>query len=199
MRKVHAEVFSPSDCWWGRVIDHLGGKLLVNHSISGSTVCHLPIYEIPSYGCSEARCASLGEGGISPDVVMVFIGTNDWGRGLKPTPILKADSENTAVFSVAYSKMLDNIKNNYPESEIWCFTLCKSDFGKKEGIDFTFEYGGHHISEYCDVIKSCADEKGCRLVDLYSAVDLYETIDGFHPNSSGMKQIADAAIKIISK
>lgn len=27
------------DTWWGRVIEALGGRLLINNSFSGSTVC----------------------------------------------------------------------------------------------------------------------------------------------------------------
>ena len=38
-RKFESGVLRPSDTWWGMVIEHFGGRLLVNHSVSGSMVC----------------------------------------------------------------------------------------------------------------------------------------------------------------
>ena len=36
--KLKSGVLTPSDTWWGIVIERLDGELLVNNSISGSTV-----------------------------------------------------------------------------------------------------------------------------------------------------------------
>ena len=33
--KLTLGVLTPKDTWWGQVIDHLGGKLLINNSFSG--------------------------------------------------------------------------------------------------------------------------------------------------------------------
>ena len=39
----HAQIFSPGDTWWGRLIEAIpGGRLLVNYSWSGSRVTKLP-------------------------------------------------------------------------------------------------------------------------------------------------------------
>ena len=55
--------------------------------------------------------------------------------------------------------------------------------------------GGWHISEYCDIIRTCALENKCRVIDLYNTAEPYDTIDGFHPNAIGMKIIAEAVLK----
>lgn len=199
--KLASGVILPSDTWWGQVIAQLGGKLLVNNSISGSTVCWHPLYEFPSYACSNERTSSLDANGISPDVIMVYIGTNDWGRGtaISYDERYVSVKEKTALFSWAYEVMLEKLKRNYPSAEIWCFTLSTSRCSKKESFVFPYRYSGRHIEEYCNAIRTCTKKYGCRLIDLYQQQVMYDTIDGFHPNAEGMKELSDAVIEEVQK
>ena len=195
--KLASGVLTPLDTWWGRVIERLGGKLLRNNSISGSTVCWHPSYEIPSYGCSEERTSSLGEEGLHPDVIMVFLGINDWGAGLPVRSYNPLQSEAPATFLCAYQKMLQKLKRNYPNAEIWCLTLPVS---RCEGMEaFPYYYGGRHIAEYCDAIQEAAKEYGCRVIDLYTGKEPHDTIDGFHPNAKGMAILADGVLSALDK
>jgi hypothetical protein len=59
LRMRKAGLHGVEDTWWGQVIARLGGKLLVNNSISGSTVCRRPTHTIPSYACSDERTSAL--------------------------------------------------------------------------------------------------------------------------------------------
>ncbi|MBQ3489083.1 MAG: hypothetical protein IJA86_00650 [Clostridia bacterium] len=95
-----ANVFSVADTWWGKVIEELGGFLLVNNSYSGSLVCKHPACEIESYGCSDTRTGALGTSDIAPDVVMILMGLNDFGAGMPIRP-----AENKKVGN-AHSKLL---------------------------------------------------------------------------------------------
>lgn len=190
-KKLLSGVLTPADTWWGQVVDALGGRLLVNNSFSGSTVCKLPAYEIESYGCSDERTGRLRSDAVTPDVIMVYIGTNDWGHGLAPTPNGWHTGPLT-VFSEAYRTMLEKLQINYPEAEIWCFTLAVSKF--PEGT-FPYRYRGYHMEEYCNVIRTLAAQYGCRLIDLYHNAEPYETIDDFHPSARGMQTLATAVIK----
>lgn len=185
-----ANIYAPQDTWWGKVIDVLGGELLVNNSWSGSMVCKHRLCEIPSFGASDERTSSLGKDGLVPDVVMVYLGTNDWGAGMKVNPDAE-DENNLAVFRIAYRTMLEKIKRNYPNAEIWCFTLGVSKCTNNSAFAFPFCYGGNHIEKYCNVIRDCANDNYCRLVDLYHAtlVEPFDSIDGFHPNAEGMKTL----------
>ena len=194
--KLASGVITPAYTWWGHVIKELGGKLLVNNSISGSTVCWNPIYEYPSYGCSDERTSSLGRNEVSPDVIMVYIGTNDWGRGtaIKYDERYVSVKEKNSLFFSAYDAMLEKLRKNYPSAEIWCFTLSTSRCSAKESFSFPYRYSGRHIEEYCDAIRACAQNRGCRVVDLYALRIFYDTIDGFHPNAEGMKQISTAVL-----
>lgn len=194
-RKLISNVLTLSDTWWGQVVERLGAKLLVNNSISGSTVTWHPSYEIQSYGCSDERTNALSKDGILPDAIIVYLGTNDWGAGVQIHQKNNKDKDELLFFSNAYRHMLEKIRVNYPKSEIWCVTLAVSCFSKIKDFDFPFYSGGRHISEYCNIIRDCATKHNCRIIDLFNTAEPYDTIDGFHPNSAGMKTIADAVLK----
>lgn len=196
LRKLASSVLTPIDTWWGQVIERLGGELLINNSFSGSTVCRHPLYEIESYACSDERTFSLHRSEELPDVIMVYMGTNDWGCGFRVLCDERYDpiAEESTCFLPAYRQMLEKLKSNYPKAEIWCFTLPVSKCSTKPNFEFPYYYAGHHISEYCEAIRSCSAEYSCRLIDLYSECELYDTLDGFHPNASGMETIANAVI-----
>ncbi|MBR2321665.1 MAG: hypothetical protein IKA57_05965 [Clostridia bacterium] len=194
--KMRSGIFALADTWWGQVIERLNGRFLRNNSISGSTVCWHPAYEVPSYGCSDERTAALDKEGISPDVIMVFLGTNDWGAGIavKCANATKGEENNLAIFTNAYRKMLEKLKKNYPNAEIWCFTLPISCCSAMSNFEFPYYYGGRHIAEYCEAIEESAKAYGCCLIDLYRYGTSHDTMDGFHPNVNGMKTLADGVI-----
>lgn len=192
--KLEADVIVPLDTWWGQVIDRLGGTLLVNNAFSGSSVAKHPQYEIPSYGCSDERTRALDCDGISPDVIMVFMGCNDFGREMPPLPS-PGREQDPGVFSVAYERMLTSLQKNYPDAELWCFTLPVSTWSQEPDFVFHRVRGGHHIEEYCRVIRACAEQVGARVIELYSEAPLYDTIDGLHPNRDGMKAVADRVLE----
>ena len=194
MRKIEAEVYDPEDTWWGQVIERLGGKLLVNNSFSGSAVCKHPDCTYPSFGCSEERTSALCQSDTKPDVIMIFMGTNDRGLGFPPTPESEWQQRDLAVFSVAYSTMLERVEKNYPGAELWCFTLPVSIRSNKPDFVFPYSYGKWHIDDYCEVIRACAAARGCRVIDLYRADIPHDTVDGLHPNAEGMKTLADAVL-----
>lgn len=196
-RKFEAEVFSPEDTWWGQVIDRLGGRLLVNDSFSGSMVARHASCIIPSYGCSDERTSALHEGERKPDVILIFMGYNDFGCPMKPLPESEDERGDCSVFSVAYRAMLGKLRGNYPDAELWCFTLPISTQSSDADFIFPYRLAGIHLDEYCAVIRSCAAELGCRLIDLYRCRTPYDTIDKFHPNADGMKTLADAVLSML--
>ena len=111
-------------------------EVLVNNSFSGSMVRKSRFCEIPSYGCSDERTSGLGRDGEIPDVIMIFMGINDWGSGADPKP--GCESDDISVFSVAYRKMLEKLQKNYPGTELWCFTLPVSTQKNKANFSSKF-------------------------------------------------------------
>ena len=174
----------PEDTWWGQVIDALGGQLLVNESYSGSLVCRHPLCEIESYGCSDARTGALGTAKQAPDVIIVLMGLNDCGHAM---PLTTADAPaSLGVFSHAYALMLQKLKANYPDTEIWCLTLPRSVSRREDG----------RLARYSAVIRRVAADARCRLVDLDSPDACYQAPDGLHPNAEGMKIIAGRVLGV---
>lgn len=191
-RKLASGVITFGDTWWGQVIDALGGELLVNNSISGSHVCG------KAGACGDVRTSALGTEDLTPDVIMVYMGTNDWGGGVNIAP--EGDGKaDESTFSFAYRTMLEKLKRNYPEAEIWCFTLAVSTRLSVDDFKFQYSYYGHHIEEYCDEIRACAKEYGCRLIDLYRVAPPFDTFDNIHPNAEGMKTISEAVLSQIER
>ena len=187
--KCTTNVLAAEDTWWGKVIKALGGELLVNDSWSGSLVTKHPKCEIESYGASDARTSNLGKDGKTPDVVMIYIGTNDWGWNVPVDP--QAGQENDiSVFKVAYDTMIKKIKKNYPQAEIWCFTLAISDGMEDCGNVHPYVRSGRALREYCCAIRESATENNCRLIELYCPEEQYETVDKYHPNRRGMQTLA---------
>lgn len=195
MNKFRSDVFAPEDTWWGKVISDLGGRLLINNSFSGSTVTVRPGCVFPSYACSDERTSGLGDFQRKPDVIMVFMGVNDWGHGARVAQNEDESEEDFSVFTTAYRSMLTKLKKNYPDAEIWCLTLPTGKIDSNEGFAFPYTFRGHHIEEYCNVIRACAEEQACRLADVYRNGEPYETFDGFHPSVIGMEQIAKTLIE----
>lgn len=189
-----AGISSHRDMWWGRVIDYFEGKLVVNNSWSGSMVAKMPDREELYYsGCSDERAGGLHKENEMPDIIIVFLGANDWCQGV--SPYFNGDIQRLLdqSFSYAYNNMLKKIRKNYPLSEIWCCTLCVPDTE-----NFNFAPMGVHIKEYCDIIKDVAVKNSAKVIDFYSGSVRYDTIDGFHPSAKGMKFLADVLIEEVS-
>lgn len=184
------------DTWWGKLIDYYGGELLVNNSWSGSRVTKLPQRNglFPS-GCSEDRTNRLHINDVPPDVIVIYLGMNDWANGV----VLQCDYRQqkflSEYFDYAYVSMIKSLKHNYPSAEIWCSTLNTTYMSKNSDFKFPHSYGQIHIEEYNRIIAMIAQENDCKLLDLYKYQIPNDTIDGVHPNESGMATIATLMIR----
>lgn len=197
-KKIASGVTTADKTWWGIVLKELGGKLLVNNSISGSTVTGNSLFDYQSYGCSDLRTSSLGADGVNPDIIIVYLGTNDWGKGIKIRVENSSDFEESNIFSNSYAIMLEKIKRNYPDAEVWCFTLATSFCSAVDSYEFPYYYNGIHILEYCESIRQNAKKYGCRLIELFSDIKPFDTFDGAHPNVDGMRTLADNILANLS-
>ena len=197
------------DTWWGKVIDFFGGELLINNSWSGCRVTRLE-YNGPLFpsGCSDERTAALHISDVKPDVILVYLGTNDWANGIPTLEYWENSRDydnwagtmllpNELCFDVAYEYMIEKLRGNYPESEIWCCTLNTSFMSANPSFKFPYKYGGTHIEKYNQIIKDTADMNNCKIIDLYSYHIPYDSIDGSHPNADGMNTLATLMIREI--
>lgn len=178
--------------WWHRVATELGYTLCVNNSWSSSIVTDPQTYSV------RAKNLHNTEKGFSPDAVVIYMGINDYAIGIdvgdfdgSTTP-----SANPKTFSEAYGRLIHTVANTYPGVEIYCCTLIPD--GKRINTRDAFD-------KYNEAIRTVAENMGATVVDLYSEsgitadnVSLY-TVDKLHPNSAGMKMIADVVIDAVGK
>lgn len=192
-RLERSGVTTPSDTWWAHVVRALGGKVLAVDAWSGSMVEGAGFPAASSMGRAKAVLgptrqllvdaglsdASLLEAnGAAPDVILCFIGINDYGWGgaraqaagrshaMPPCTNLGAIPEaqpgaapaNAAqLFGAAYKTMLQNLHRVAPHAIIYAIALLP---GRTEGLaypEFAYRLRGVHLDEYNTAIKQAVD------------------------------------------
>lgn len=202
---VVGDVTDVSQTWWMKLLDDTGMELCSNDSSAGSTcVGYSMSVDDPRYGCGGYRISALaGEQGKIPDVIIIYMGTNDLltavplGDNDGTKWVSEGEIEN---FSDAYCLILDKIASNFPISRIYCCTLpLVGEFDSKQGaVTFTNRIG-LTSENYSERIRVIAQNKGIRVLDLYPCgVGLDNmaemTTDGVHFTPAGMEYIEHAML-----
>lgn len=188
---------SVDSTWWQIAINSIGATRLVNNSNAGESV-----FQAMTGRCMQLHDDTGDNAGEQPDIIFVYLGTNDNYRTMGSVASLNMlDIERKAVnlsytpssLAEAYAIMLCRIQMTYPDAEIFCLTnLERSD------IDIKYT---HAVSQ---VIRDCvALFDGIHLADIgaYSGITLdspdyltYMPKDqggkSIHPGAEGMKEIA---------
>lgn len=192
----HGDVTKVTDLWWSKLLDFFHGKLLVDESWSGSKISGSDA----SAGCGT-RCQNLGTESQDPDVIIVYMGTNDYDYN---TPLGDYDGHDaipsdTSTFSNAYAIALDKILTKYKHSEVWCCTLQPMErhgstgFPEKNSLGLTPE-------DYNDVIRTIAHAMNCKVLEHSQCGITYYNMDQYfedwgtskeHPNKAGHTLIAN--------
>lgn len=198
-----------SQTWWKSLVDETGMELCANNSSSGSTCIGDSLsIDDPSSGCSDGRLSFLaGSQGRLPDVIVVYMGTNDLLKGI---PI--GDNDGTRLvedgsienFSDAYCMILDKLASYYPTAQIFCCTLAPvGDWGKDQPFVVFENHLGLTAGDYSDHIRVIADNKGISVIDLYDCgieIDNLQemTTDGTHLTPAGMECVKNAVLDALT-
>lgn len=168
-------VMNVNDTWWMQVIHSLDGKLCENNSYAGSLVSGCR----KSSGNNLRRIKSLSNQNSVPDVILVNMGTNDFGKNIPLNNMLKLYS-----FSFYFDLMIKRLKNAFPKAEIWTIGICST-----QHIIKTKRAQGILIEEYNKCIKRIVTNSDSHYVEGI-VLEENETHDGLHPNKRGMRKIA---------
>jgi len=185
------------DTWWAKVNQALNAFLCINNSYSGSRISG---QSFPS-AVSEERLNNLCNSGYSPDFILIYMGFNDFGYGVKISKpgtdgIRDAD---LSFFSDAYEYLLCTLRRKYPDSRIVCGTLMRTFMKNQPDWDFPEYYAGIEFEKYNNVIRSAAAKSdGSSLADLSAQGKRYETLDGTHPTIAGHQTLAEAWISSLA-
>ena len=161
--------------YWMRVMQELGLTLCVNNSWSGG---NLSGRDDESAGINRARHLSRDDGE-TPDIIIVFIGTNDLGRVSLISP---------ETFAEDYHRTLEIINEEYPDAYVCCVNLADKGIpslnSRRDVFNGIIENAAASMGERFFI----ADQHGSSI----SGEDYYwYTLDGIHPNEVGMEIIAN--------
>lgn len=188
------DVQSVNDTWWMKLINALGMELNTNNSWSGAKV--------------SGTAASAGNGnratelGTSPDVIIIWMGANDFlnsvaigdydGKSAVPTSV--------TTFSDAYAVMLNKVLTTYPDAEVWVCTLHQFEYMNDDGFPET-NNSGLTLKDYNDVILTLADAFGVKVLENHKCGMTYQNRSRWysgknpHPNKAGHSMLANNAIR----
>ena len=181
------------DTWWAQVIDGIDGVLCANASYSGSRVTG----NVFPAATSEERITALKCNEVTPDLILIYIGYNDWGNGIRVKRSGMFERKGMLVFADAYRYMIKRIKEKYPRAVIVCGSLMQTKVKGKNNWSFPKKYAGVDFDDYNSAIKAICKKEKCKLADLNSLNIRYETLDGSHPTIEGHRTLAEAWLKFL--
>lgn len=193
-------VTDASMTWWQRTIDALGANRLVNNSYSGDKITNYVL---------KGRCTQLHDdtgdnAGTKPDIIFVYLGTNDFsavGADVGSVAHLsmndiatKAANSGYGTSSVAeaFAVMLYRMKTAYPDAEIYCLTVLE-----KPGVNVnaltTFNDG---------LCAAAALFEDVHVADIFrdsgihddENFDFYVPNNRLHPGGEGMRVISEVLL-----
>lgn len=186
---------SVCDTWWVKVNQAIGAQLCVNDSYSGSKVTG---ESFPS-ASSEKRLHNLHNSEQYPDLILFYIGFNDFGSGVPVERKMLHPDRDLQFFDQAYEYMISCVDKRYPKAKLVCGTLMRSKIEGDARWNFPEAYAGVKLEQYNHVIRKICKKKKCYLADLSSYNMRYETLDGSHPTKNGHSTIANAWITSLSE
>ena len=168
----YKDPFPLEKTYWSLILKNLGMTLCVNNSWSGG---NLSGQDNPDAGVNRANALARDDG-TRPDIIIVFMGINDFGRGV-----------DVAVFSADYRKTLDVIQKQHPNAKVCCVNLpdrypalkAQTELFNQE-IDSAARAAGKNFF-VADLFGSCLNN------EFY----YNNTVDSLHPDEDGMRYIAE--------
>lgn len=199
-------VSSVNDTYWMKTINALGMKLCVNNSWSGGYL----IKHRPNVGAENdsdgsisnamVRCKALHNGSITPDVIIIMIGINDFIANIQlgsfnddSTSLPSGDTATT--IREAWANLINNTCTTYPKAEVYLMTYpqARVDVGTS---------GGARLEDYRDSVREVAELFGIKVIDLARCgiktqnASLYLP-DDLHPNAAGHSLMANEIIRTL--
>ena len=183
--------------WWMQTITALDAKLGINDSWAGSTVTNTITGNSGDLGekaamASLTRIQNLGANG-TPDVILLYGGTNDIGRLLPlgsfdpataPTEVDLTTTKWTTVAD-AYVNAIMRLQYYYPEAEILVMLPTYT----------ASYYTNAKLAQYNTVFSAICEHYGIPYIDLRDCgISTANLPDGIHPDATGMDYITRAVL-----
>lgn len=191
-----------NNTWWKKLINETGMILVKNCAWSDSE-CEgdSEATTTAQAGCSDRRISDLKNGDTIPDIIIAYIGVNDWGHGKALGTFSDSDlipSEGVITnFANAYTIMVDKIQRTYPTTKLFCCTLLNTGYVNYDtsgpGSYPAINRNNVTLNAFNNVIIDIVNNLGATLIDLrkcgfnFHNFTEYTIGDKLHPNIAGME------------
>lgn len=185
------------DTWWAKVNQALRAYICVNNSYSGSKVTG---HAFPA-ATSAQRTGTLHTQQYSPDIILIYIGFNDFGNGvpIQKKGFFRKRGQDLNYFADAYSMLLSQVKAQYPNAKVVCGTLMRTRMAGEDDWRFPEHFAGTAFEEYNRAIRFVCKKQNCCLADIAALEMRYETLDGTHPTRNGHTTLYKAWVMCLSE
>jgi len=175
-------ITSVTQTWWYKAVHALNAILHVSNSYSGGTVTGTG----ESSANNSVRLSKLVQGGVAPDILIIWLGVNDCGGGVSTTN-----------FKASYKTMLDKLETMYPEMQIFICnlpltTLTNVEAGRGDFNKVIEEIGAEYNIPVIDFSKAWSSET--EQVNNWTYLN-----DNVHPSALGMNVISQLVVKSIKE
>ena len=201
----YGDISTVEKTWWWQVMNATGMELNANASSSNTTITGDSLDTTGSApGCSTKRMIDLtpGDDGPAPDILIVFMGTNDFLRSVELGTFTEPSQQDEGVvnnFCDAYELMIQKLNALYPNAEIYFCTLLETNAGDVDEYPQSYpatNKNGNTIGDFNAEIATIASAYSYPVIDVHNCGITYETLDqytsdGVHPNTEGAKLIAE--------
>ena len=190
--KFNNTMLKKQHLWWMQVIKAFDAELCKANTIINSGVSG---WDFPS-GLSDERIKTLGTKKQTPDIILIYLGLNDFITGTRIKGSLDSIYDCNC-FDNAYTYMLHKIKVMFPHAKIVCGTLMRTTIKTEPQWVFPDVYALEALDTYNTAIRhACAKEK-CDVAELGSIYSKYESCDGKHATLQGHKMLAEEWINAL--
>lgn len=205
----YGDISTVEKTWWFQVLSSTGMELNANASSSNTDVSGDSSDTTGSApGCSFKRINDLtpGDDGPAPDILIVFMGVNDFLRSVELGNFTTPEAQQEGVitnFCDAYELMLQKLAATYPKTQIYFCTLLETNAGDVDDNPGAFpstNENGNTIADFNAEIATIASAYNYPVIDVHNCGITYDnlsdyTIDGTHPNAEGAHLITEYITK----
>ena len=224
-----------TDTWWHQAATQLGAEILMSNAgnSTGLLCASYPanpdwdqyLKEMLAY---KSRPNYLGKGGKNPDIIALYIGSNELARAkvseygsveaVDFDSLITDNGDGTYTYKTpvtvaeAYCILLHKISVKYPDAEVYCFTVVPSAGGNLATVNKRLA----NAPAFNKMIKDVAKHYDAIVVDLYDefAIDpdgdgvaVQEDFERFatyfnndpHPNAKGFDVITKRFVETVTK
>lgn len=225
--ECHNTELTVEDTWWYQSAEILGAEILVSNAGNSTGLLHasypqhegwqLYLQEMLAY---KSRPYYLGVDGKVPDIIALYIGSNDMAKvdpsqfgsvsDINFDTLIVANGDGTFTYAEpttvaeAYCIMLHKIEVTYPNAEVYCFTVVPNSGGYLSTCNKRLVA----TCPFNEMVKEVANHYDAIVVDLFSTFQLDPDGDGIavqedfdtfktyfnndpHPNASGFDLISE--------